>query len=250
MAEARETGGKEPRVLVIIPAHNEAESIADVVHNIRASVKAGIVVIDDGSTDRTGEIALAEGAELLRLPFNLGIGSAMQTGYRFADREGYDIAVQTDGDGQHDASYLTQLIQPVKDGECDLCVGSRYLSREYRGPLARRLGTAFFSKLLSLMLRQKVSDATSGFRASNRQLIELFAQDYPRDYPEVESLLSSHMAGLRIREISVRMHQRGGGRSSINNFRSVYYMVKVLLALMVVRSRRRTLPAGQETTPR
>jgi hypothetical protein len=240
-----------PKVLIIIPAHNEAASIAGVIDDIRSSLAAGIVVIDDGSSDDTARIAIEAGVEVLTLPFNLGIGSAMQTGYQFAEREGYDIAVQTDGDGQHKASHIPELLEPILQGESNMVVGSRYLAPEsYSGSMGRRAGTALFSRLLSLMLRQRLTDATSGFRALDRQLIELFAHDYPRDYPEVEALLTTHMARLRIKEVPVTMRPRGGGRSSINNFRSVYYMVKVLLALMVVMSRRRAPQTRQEATPR
>ncbi|RJQ43039.1 MAG: glycosyltransferase family 2 protein [Gaiellales bacterium] len=228
------------RLLAIIPAHNEADSIAGVIDDIRAHTGADIVVVNDGSTDRTPEIALEKGAELLNMPFNLGIGSTMQTGFKFAYGQGYDIAVQVDGDGQHDAAELPALIQPLLDGECDMVLGSRYLRETgYSGSAGRRVGTAIFSRILSLMLRQRLTDATSGFRAINGSVIELFAHDYPRDYPEVEALLQVHMARFRIREIPVRMRERGGGRSSINTFRSIYYMVKVLLALAVVMSRKK-----------
>ena len=233
------------RVLVIVPARNEADSIAGVIADIRSGVGADIVIIDDGSGDGTGDIALAAGVEVLRMPFNVGIGGAMQTGFKFAAREGYDIAVQTDGDGQHDASFIPQLLAPLLAGRCDIVLGSRYLKDSgYRGSLGRRLGTAFFSRVLSLMLRQPVTDATSGFRAVNRTLIEMFADDYPRDFPEVEALLSTHMAGLRVEEIPVRMRLRGTGRSSITSITSLYYMIKVLLALLVVRSRKRIERAG------
>lgn len=232
----------EPRLLVIIPAHNEERSLADVISDIREHCVADIVVVDDGSSDGTPAVAEREGVELLRLPFNLGIGSTMQTGYKFAQQEGYDIAIQVDGDGQHDAAYLDTLLQPLMAGECDMVVGSRYLERrDYDGSASRRAGTALFSSILSLMLRQKMTDATSGFRAINHRLIELFANEYPRDYPEVEALLITHMADFSICEVPVSMRLRGGGRSSINSFRSVYYMVKVLLALLVVFSRRGTV---------
>lgn len=228
-----------PRVLVIIPAHNEADSLAGVIDDIRCSLECDIVVVDDGSTDETAAIAVRAGVELLSLPFNLGIGSTMQTGYQFGFRGGYNIAVQTDGDGQHDASYIPRLIEPIIRGESDFVVGSRYLADSgYSGSKGRRAGTAMFSKILSLFLRQRLTDATSGFRAVNGELMALFAGDYPRDYPEVECLLQAHMSRFRIHEIAVAMRQRGGGRSSINNFRSVYYLVKVLLALLVVASRR------------
>ncbi|MHB0915565.1 MAG: glycosyltransferase family 2 protein [Thermoleophilia bacterium] len=230
----------EPRLLAIIPAHNEADSIAGVIDDIRAHTGADIVVVNDGSTDDTAAIALAKGAELLNMPFNLGIGSTMQTGFKFAHAQGYDVAVQVDGDGQHDAAELPALVQPLIGGECDMVLGSRYLKETgYSGSAGRRVGTAIFSRIISLMLRQRLTDATSGFRAINGKVIELFAHDYPRDYPEVEALLQVHMARFRVCEIPVKMRARGGGRSSINAFRSIYYMVKVLLALLVVMTRKR-----------
>lgn len=233
--------GDGRRILVIIPAHNEADSIAGVIADIRSSLDCTIAVVNDGSTDDTARVAMDAGVELLTLPFNLGIGSTMQTGYLFAAQEGFDIAIQTDGDGQHDASYLPRLIEPILAGESDFVVGSRYLADSgYSGSRGRRAGTAFFSRVLSLLIGTRMTDATSGFRAVNKDVIGLFARDYPRDYPEVESLLQAHMARYRILEIPVSMRQRSGGRSSINRFRSFYYMVKVMLALMVVASRRRT----------
>lgn len=235
----------EPKILIIIPAHNEAATLADVIVETQTSVKADIVVVDDGSTDHTARIARERGADLLSLPFNLGIGSTMQTGFQLAARDGYDIAVQVDGDGQHDPSQVPLLLQPLIRGECDMAVGSRYLKKNgYSGAASRRLGTALFSRVVSLMIGQKLTDATSGFRAIDRKLIEHFARDYPRDYPEVEALMVAHMARCRIREIPVDMRQRGGGRSSINSFRSLYYMLKVLLALLVVATRRRAPKPG------
>jgi glycosyltransferase involved in cell wall biosynthesis len=222
----------------MIPAHNEAQSLAGVIREVRQAVSADIVVIDDGSTDATPEIALAEGAQLLKLPFNLGIGAAVQTGFKLAAREGNEIAVQVDGDGQHKATLIPELIKPIAAGDADMVVGSRYLTpKDYCGSLGRRAGTALFSRILSLMLKQKLTDATSGFRAVGRELIELFANDYPRDYPEVEALLLAHLARRRVKEVPVTMRQRGGGCSSINSFRSAYYMVKVLLALIATFSR-------------
>jgi glycosyltransferase involved in cell wall biosynthesis len=232
--------GDKPRVLIIIPAHNEEESLAGVIADVRSSLDCSIVVVNDGSTDATARVARENGVELLNLPFNLGIGSTMQTGFIFAARGGYDIAVQTDGDGQHDASYLPALIEPIVNGESDFVVGSRYLEdKNYTGTRGRRAGTAFLSRVVSTMIGHRLTDATSGFRAINKDVINLFARDYPRDYPEVETLLQAHMARYRIHEIPVAMRSRSGGRSSINKFRSLYYMVKVMLALLVVLSRRR-----------
>lgn len=236
-----------PEILVIIPAYNEAGRLGGVIRDVTASIEADVVVIDDGSTDDTGAVAIGAGAELLRLPFNLGIGSAVQTGYMFALRQGYDVAIQVDGDGQHDASFLPVLIKPILSGDSDMAVGSRYLpSGNYEGSVSRRLGTNLFSRLLSLLISQRVTDATSGFRAVNRDLIELFAHDYPRDYPEVETLLHAYNTRFRIIEVPVHMRQRPSGSSSINSFRSVYYMIKVLLALAVGVTRRRTTGAADD----
>ncbi len=237
----REHAMETQKIIVIVPAYDEAASIAGVIEDIRGNFPAAdILIVDDGSSDGTGKIALQHGAEVLTLPFNLGIGSAVQTGYQYARREGYDIAVQLDGDGQHDASFLPEMVSPLANGECDLVLGSRYLAGSgYKGALGRRAGTAFFSWTLSLLLSQKVTDSTSGFRAVNRKAIELFAADYPRDYPEVEALLLAHVTRLKIKEIPVTMRDRAGGKSSINLFRAAYYMVKVFLALIVGFSRRR-----------
>jgi glycosyltransferase involved in cell wall biosynthesis len=223
------------RRIAIVPALNEEATVGRVVDEIRA-FDAGfdVVVVDDGSIDRTAEVARARGAYVLRLPFNLGIGGAMQTGYRFAAERGYDLAVQIDGDGQHDPSELPAILEPVLRDEADMVVGSRFAGGGvYRPPLLRRLGIGIFARVVSAVVGQRVTDTTSGFRAVNRRGIELFASDYPHDYPEVEATVMVHKHRLRLREVPVAMRVRGGGRSSITAFRSVYYMAKVLLAIFV-----------------
>ena len=221
-------------VLVIIPALNEEATIGQVVGNLleRPGISQ-VVVIDDGSDDRTQEVAQAEGAAVVRLGLNLGIGGAMQTGYRFACDGGFDVAVQVDGDGQHDASQLEAILQPILVGEADMVTGSRFLEPGYRGSWTRAIGIRFFASLVSLIIGQRVTDTTSGFRAANRAVIELFADDYPQDYPEVETTVLVHRAGFRIREVPVKMHARQGGESSITPIRAVYYMIKVTLALLI-----------------
>ena len=238
------------RRIAIVPAFNEEVSVGRVIDEIR-EVDPGfdVVVIDDGSTDRTVEVARACGARVVRLPFNLGIGGAVQTGFRYAWDNGYDVAVRVDGDGQHDPRQLALVLEPVLSGEADIAVGSRFAGAAgYRSSRPRRIGIRLLAWVVSLIVRQRVTDATSGFQALNRLGIKLFAADYPHDYPEVEAtvLLAKHR--LRLREVPVSMRERSGGRSSIGALASVYYMVKVLLAIFVAIFRRKAVPT--EEAPR
>jgi glycosyltransferase involved in cell wall biosynthesis len=234
--------------IAIVPALNEEETVGRVIDEIRAFDPGfDIVVVDDGSTDRTAGVAADRGAHVLRLPFNLGIGGAMQTGYRFAFEHGYDVAVQIDGDGQHDPSQLPAILAPVLSSEADLCVGSRFAGESaYRSSFVRRVGIRIFAAVVSAVVRQKVTDTTSGFRAVNRKGIALFAADYPHDYPEVEATVMCVKHKLRLREVPVGMRERGGGSSSITAVRSVYYMTKVLLAIFVGLFRRYAVPVEEE----
>jgi hypothetical protein len=231
----------ELRRIAVVPAFNEEEAVGCVIDEIRA-YDAGleVVVVDDGSTDRTTEVARARGAHVLRLPFNLGIGGAVQTGFRYAYEEGYDLAVRLDGDGQHDATQLGLVLGPVLAGDVDIAVGSRYLERGdgYRSSATRRVGIRILARTVSVLTRQRITDPTSGFQALNRRAIALFAADYPHDYPEVEALVLLIRHRLRLCEVPVAMRPRAGGRSSIRALASVYYMVKVLLALFVGSFRR------------
>jgi glycosyltransferase involved in cell wall biosynthesis len=231
----------ELRRIAVVPAFNEEEAVGCVIDEIRA-YDAGleVVVVDDGSTDRTTEVARARGAHVLRLPFNLGIGGAVQTGFRYAYEEGYDLAVRLDGDGQHDATQLGLVLGPVLAGDVDIAVGSRYLERGdgYRSSATRRVGIRILARTVSALTRQRITDPTSGFQALNRRAIALFAADYPHDYPEVEALVLLIRHRLRLCEVPVAMRPRAGGRSSIRALASVYYMVKVLLALFVGSFRR------------
>jgi len=234
-----------PRRLAIVPAYREEGAIGGVVAEIRAfDPGLDVVVVDDGSPDGTGAAARAAGAVVLRLPFNLGIGGAVQTGFKYALEHGYELAVRLDGDGQHDPTELPKLTAPVLAGEADIVVGSRFADRRdaYRPPLARRLGIGLFARVVSLLVRQRVTDTTSGFQALNRQGIALFAADYPHDYPEVEATVMVVRHRLRLLEVPVRMREREHGSSSITALRSAYYVVKVLLALFVGLFRRRVVP--------
>jgi hypothetical protein len=227
-----------PKHLAIVPAYNEAGAIATTVAEIRdAAPGFDVLVVDDGSTDATADLARAAGARVVTLPFNLGIGGAVQTGYQYADAHGYDVAVQVDGDGQHDPRHLELLLSELgADRRLNMVVGSRFLVCEdghWRSTLPRRAGIRVFASVLSRVVGERVTDPTSGFRMVDRRGIELFARDYPHDYPEVEAVLLLHFHRLRSREVPVRMRARQSGVSSINASRSAYYMVKVLLAIFV-----------------
>ena len=232
------------RRLAIVPAYNEAEAIEAVIEELRAvDPELGIVVIDDGSTDGTAARAEKPGVDVVRLPYNLGIGGAMQTGYQYARDHGFQLAIQVDGDGQHDPSEIAALIEPVVNGKADMAVGTRFAGgRRYRPPFARRVGIQIFAAMVSLIIRQRVTDTTSGFRAVNRRGILLFASDYPHDYPEVETTVLVHRHRLRMVEVPVAMRTRVTGRSSITFFQSIYYMIKVSLALFVGLFRRQSTP--------
>ena len=237
-----------PRIVAVVPAYDEEAAIGAVVAEIRAVDPAiDVVVVDDGSTDRTGDAAVAAGAAVVRLPFNLGIGGAVQTGFRYALERGYDVAVRLDGDGQHDAAEISKLLEPLSRGEADVVTGSRFRVEEdgYRPPLGRRLGITWFAKLVSLLSRQRVTDTTSGFQALNRRAIELFARDYPSDYPEVEATVLLLKHRLRLVEVPVTMREREHGSSSITLLSSIYYAIKVTLALLIAMARRYAVPAEE-----
>ncbi|HET8631053.1 MAG TPA: glycosyltransferase family 2 protein [Thermomicrobiales bacterium] len=237
------------RLLFIVPAYNEQASLPAVIRDLRAyHPAADIVVVNDGSKDSTAQVACALGVRLLDLPYNLGIGGAVQTGLLFAARERYDVAVQFDGDGQHRADQIALLLDALREPDCDVVIGSRFLGpAAYRPPLARRLGIAIFRIVNSLLLGQQITDNTSGFRAYNRRAIAFLAREYPHDYPEPESIVTLCRHGFRVREVPVAMRQRQGGSSSITFLRSIYYMCKVLLAIGVGVTRRPGRSAADES---
>jgi hypothetical protein len=224
-----------PRTLVIIPALNEADSIAHVIGQIREHAPwADVAVINDGSTDDTAAIAKACGAVVLSVPYNVGIGTAVQTGFLYAARHGYAVTVQNDGDGQHNPAEIPLLVQSLIDHNADLMIGSRYIEdRGYITPAPRRAGIVILAWIIALLTRQPITDPTSGFRASNRRTIEWCALVYPFDYPEPEAIVQLRRAGFIVREIPVTMNPRYGGKSSITPIRSAYYMIKVILAILV-----------------
>lgn len=233
------------RNLAIVPAYNEAEAIGATIAAIhRWAPDFDVVVIDDGSTDETAALAAAAGADVLRMPYNLGIGGGMQAGYIYARENGYEVAVQVDGDGQHDPRQIEDLLRCLREHpELNMVTGSRFLAGSdadgYRSSAARRIGIRIFSRVLSTITRQKVTDPTSGFRMTDRHAIDLFATDYPMDYPEVEAIVLMHAHRLRSCEIPVKMEPRLTGSSAIAAPQSVYYMVKVLLAVFVALFRKR-----------
>jgi glycosyltransferase involved in cell wall biosynthesis len=238
--------------LAVIPAYNESATVASVVERVREQAPFfDVVVVNDGSTDDTAALASAAGADVLELPFNLGIGGAVQAGFVYARDNGYRYMTQVDGDGQHEPQDVSTLLDAMAaDPSLDVVCGSRFLvPGEYLPPVSRRTGIHLFAFLLSRIVGQPVTDPTSGFRLYNRNAIELFAADYPHDYPEVEAVLMLHNHRLRMGEVPVRMFERGGGRSSISSGKSVYYMIKVLLALFVGLLRRRAVPEPGEPAP-
>lgn len=223
-----------PRVLVIVPAYNEQDCIVETVKRIKET-GYDYVVVNDGSKDNTLKLCRENGINVLDLPQNLGIGGAVQAGHKYAQHYGYDIDVQVDGDGQHDPSYIPQLVKMIKDG-ADLAIGSRFVEETdgFQSTWLRRVGITWLSGLLKLLTGKIVTDPTSGFRASGRRAIDLFCDNYPMDYPEPESIALALENSLSLSEIPVNMLERQGGSSSIGGFSSVYYMIKVTLAIFLV----------------
>lgn len=243
--ESKEQGEKEVRVLIIIPAYNEEENIAEVIEHLTSQLTAGTLdarlsvdylIINDGSRDSTLDICDKRHFHYLNLPINLGIGGAVQAGYVYAVRNGYDIAIQMDGDGQHDIAYLGDMLKPLLEDEADIVIGSRFLKKEgFQSSLTRRMGIKVLSLLILLTTGKKIMDVTSGYRAVNKRFINIYANDYPTDYPEPEAIVTAIMNRGRIVEVPVQMRAREGGSSSITSWKSVYYMIKVTLAILICR---------------
>ena len=225
------------KVLIIIPAYNEAENIEKVVDNIKINFpQYDYIVINDGSKDNTRDICKKRGYQYLNLSINLGIGGAVQTGYKYAQDKGYEVAVQIDGDGQHDISYLKNMLPLLENGDADIVIGSRFIAKEgFQSSATRRTGIKILSSLIFLCTGCKVKDVTSGFRAVNKKFIDIYAVNYPTDYPEPEAIVAAVMHGGRIKEQPVIMRERENGTSSINFVKSIYYMIKVTLAILVCR---------------
>lgn len=221
--------------LIIIPAYNESESIENTVRDIMENAPDfDYVVINDCSKDNTKAICESNGFNIVNLPINLGIGGAVQTGYKYAMEYGYDIAVQVDGDGQHDPAFLKQMAEIIEKEDLDMVIGSRFIDKEgFQSSFMRRVGIKYFTVLIKMITGKTITDPTSGLRMIGRNVIKLYASDYPKDYPEPESVVAVLRRGMKVKEIPVVMRNRQGGVSSINPSKSVYYMIKVTLAILV-----------------
>lgn len=225
------------KVILIIPAYNEEENILNTCNKIKEfSDEIDFIVINDGSTDNTLKILQENNINHISLIKNLGIGGAVQTGYKYAYEKGYDIAIQFDGDGQHDINYVPNICMPIIEGGADMVIGTRYLDKsesEFQSTFMRRLGTNIISFFIKICTHKNITDPTSGFRAVNKDIIKIFANEYPSDYPEPESIVNITNLKYRITEVPVSMNEREGGKSSINIWKSAYYMIKVSLAIII-----------------
>lgn len=227
--------------LIIIPAYNESENIEKTVENIKTNAPDfDYVVINDCSTDNTLDILKSHNYNYVSLPINLGIGGAVQTGYKYAKEFDYDVAVQVDGDGQHDPVFLNYMADYLQEHELDMVIGSRFIDKEgFQSSFTRRMGIVYFTVLIRILTGKKITDPTSGLRMAGKKVINLFADNYPVDYPEPETAVTAINNGMKIEEIPVIMKERQGGVSSITLKKSVYYMVKVTLAIIIERLRGR-----------
>lgn len=229
------------KVLLIIPAYNEEENILKTCNNIKKENKdLDFIVINDGSKDNTLKILKENNLPHINLIHNLGIGGAVQTGYKYAYENGYDIAIQFDGDGQHDVRYVNKLIKPILDGEADFTIGSRFVEElsTFKSSKARRIGINIISFFIKFFTGKKIYDTTSGFRAVNKDIISFFAMYYPIEYPEPVSTTELLKQGKRVKEVSVEMNEREGGVSSIRAWKNAYYMFNVILSIIIVSIRR------------
>ena len=228
---------RDKKVLIIIPAYNESENIKQVIeHLVSEAPQYDYLIVNDGSTDNTLKICEKQGYQYLDLPINLGIGGAVQAGYVYAYKNGYDIAVQMDGDGQHDIAYLQEMLAPILSEEADVVIGSRFIRKEgFQSSQTRRIGIGILSFLIRITTGRKIIDVTSGYRAVNRKFIKIYAKDYPTDYPEPEAIVTAVMHRGKVMEVPVQMKAREGGKSSITFRKSIYYMIKVTLAILVCR---------------
>lgn len=225
------------RSLIIVPAYNEEGNIINVISNIRElHPEMDYLIVNDGSTDDTERICRLNHFQFISLPINLGIGGAVQAGYRYALQNDYDIAIQMDGDGQHDPQYLDRLIEPILNNRANGTIGSRFLEKEgFQSSGTRRFGIKILSKLIFACTGIKFKDVTSGYRAVDKNLIRLYASEYSLDYPEPEAIVTAVVHGMKIQEVPVVMKERMVGKSSINLKKSIYYMIKVSLAVVIGR---------------
>ena len=227
------------KILLIIPTHNEEASIKKTIESIK---NYDYVIINDGSTDQTEQILIDNNYNFISLCFNLGIGGAVQTGYKYAFENGYDIAVQFDADGQHDANSIKNLIQPIIDGKADFVIGSRFIqknSTNFKSSFLRRVGIRLISNVIFLFSKTRIYDTTSGFRAAKQKVIAYFAKNYPKEYPEPVSDYELIKLGYKVAEVPVKMHERTAGKSSIHSWKSAYYVINVLLSIFAIKLRRK-----------
>lgn len=230
------------KVLLIIPSYNEEENVLNnykriVKHNEKYKTNYDVIIVNDGSKDKTEKICKENNIPYISLIHNLGIGGAVQTGYKYAYEHGYDVAVQFDGDGQHDVRYVENIIKPIKDKKADMVIGSRFIdkrSSEFKTSRARRIGIKLISFFIKIITKKKIYDTTSGFRAVDRKLIERFASDYPVEYPEPVSTTEVLRLGYRVEEVPVSMNERENGVSSIKAWKNVYYMINVILSIVII----------------
>ena len=228
--------------IILIPAYNEAEGLAELLRNISKSAPdADLLVVNDGSKDETAGKATESGATVLSHPFNMGYGVTIQTGYKFAYAHGYDYIVQIDGDGQHDPAFIEEMLAPVKSGEVDFTIGSRFLWYDsYRPSFSRRLAILFFRKLVTVIIGRNITDPTSGYQAFNRNVMEFFSTDvFPCDYPDADMLITLNLAGFSIREVPVRMYANPSGKTMHSGAKPLYYMFKMCLSILVTLLRKR-----------
>ncbi len=230
------------KILIIIPAYNEEANIVKTVNSIKnfKKKKLDYIVINDGSTDNTKKVMMENNIDFIDLPFNLGIGAAVQTGYKYAFYNDYDIVIQFDGDGQHDINSVEKLIKPVADGEADMAIGSRYIddTSSFKSTFSRRVGIKVISSLIHLLSKKKIKDVTSGYRAVNRKIIEVFANNYPYDFPEPITNYALLKMGFKVKEVGANMFEREGGISSIRALKSAYYMFNVCLSILLFNPKR------------
>lgn len=236
------------KCLGIIPAYNEEKKIASVIRGVRKSFSdMDVLVVDDGSSDGTPHRAMEAGAKVILHPFNLGYGTALQTGYKFALEKGYEKIVQMDGDGQHDPSFIPDLFAPIQRGEADIVIGSRFLKTDearsghipYRAPFVRSLGMKLFGMITTLLIDQRVTDSTSGYQAMNRRVVEWVSSDkFPFDYPDADVIIMLHRAGFRIKEIPAQMFESQNKKSMHSGWKPIYYIFKMFLSILVTLMRK------------